>query len=124
MFLSPTRSNVRFVAITLLIIAIVSLASWSLPRITEAAKTEALPNPAFVEEHFIRKINLLANDITVDPITQTIYVSTPSTALQNGNSIVPLNPSIGVAGDPAFIGSEPGQMAISDNGQSMFVVLN
>lgn len=77
-----------------------------------------------VDASFIRQVSLLANDLVVDPITQTIYVSTPSSALQSGNSIVPLNGSTGDSGPPVFVGSEPGKMVVSDDGQFIYVILN
>lgn len=125
MDVSPARINFRLLTIAFILIGTVSLGSWVTPRFKVAAKTDSAVIPVpFVDEHFIRQVPLLANDLVVDPITQTIYVSTPSSALQNGNSIVPLNPSTGAAGASVFIGSEPGKMAISDNGQSMYVLLS
>src|SRR4030095_9267016 len=93
---SMRRQTKRRVA--LLCIAIITasaIACWLLPRFADAAKSApyestVIGSPvAFVDESFVRKVNLLANDLAVDPITQTIYVSTPSSALQNGTSIAP-----------------------------------
>jgi uncharacterized repeat protein (TIGR01451 family) len=70
-------------------------------------------------------VALDSNDIVFDPFTRKLYASVPSTATQvTGNSIVSIDPVSGAIGTPVFIGSEPTRMAISDDGQYLYVVLS
>src|SRR4029078_3439193 len=89
-------------------------------RITSPAEAA----PFFEEQTFVRKVDLPANDLVVDPNTQTLYASVPSTVVNNGNRIVPINPTTGALGTGVFNGSEPSKMAISDNGQYIYVSLD
>jgi len=75
------------------------------------------------DQSSIRKIDLLANDLVVDPNTQKIYVTLPSTAGNSGNSIASVDPATGAVDPATFIGSEPGRIAISNNGQFIYAVL-
>jgi sugar lactone lactonase YvrE len=61
--------------------------------------------------------------VIYNPADQTLYASVPSSAGATGNSIVPINPATGEIGTPVFIGSEPGQLAMSDDGRSLYVAL-
>jgi len=73
----------------------------------------------------ILTVSLQTNDIIYDPVSDTIYASVPSSAgLPNGNSIVPINPVTGALGAPIFVGSEPNRLAVSDNGQYLYVALD
>src|SRR5919199_4527705 len=72
----------------------------------------------------VRQLSLLAKDLVVDPNTQTIYASLPSGAGASGNSITPINPATGAVGTPVFVGSEPGKMAISGDGQFIYISLD
>jgi hypothetical protein len=59
-----------------------------------------------------------------DPFTRKLYASIPSTAPQvQGNSIVSIDPATGAVGTPVNIGSEPNQLAESDDGQWLYVLL-
>jgi len=129
--LSPTRFVLIIVALCIGGVALVTAFSHS--RSAEAA--EGQPStvhtslsvatiPFQADQSTVRQINLHANDLVVDPNTQMIYASVPSIAGANGNSITPLNPVTGVMGSSVFVGSEPGKMAISDNGQFVYVVLD
>ena len=80
--------------------------------------------PFFDEQTFVRKVDLPANDLVVDPNTQTIYASVPSTVVGNGNKILPINPTTGALGTGVFVGSEPNKMAITDNGQLIYIALD
>ena len=89
-------------------------------RITSSAEAA----PSFDEQTFVRKVDLPANDLVVDPNTQTIYATVPSTVVNNGNKIVPINPTTGALGTGVFVGSEPNKLAITDNGQVIYVGLD
>jgi uncharacterized repeat protein (TIGR01451 family) len=69
-------------------------------------------------------VSLDAADLVFDPFTRKLYASVPSTAPQlQGNSIVSIDPSTGAIGTPVNIGSQPGPMAESDDGQWLYVIL-
>jgi hypothetical protein len=76
------------------------------------------------ETDVIRKISLTSNDIVYNPGDQTIYASVPSSAGASGNSIRRINPLTGVPGAPVFVGSEPTHLALSGDGQSLYVMLD
>jgi len=69
-------------------------------------------------------VDLATNDIIYDPLTETIYASVPSSAGSRANTITPIDPSTGTIGSSVFIGSEPGKLAMSDNGQYLYVSLD
>jgi serine protease len=69
-------------------------------------------------------VDLATNDIIYDPLTETIYASVPSSAGSRANSITPIDPSTGTIGSSVFIGSEPGKLAMSDDGQYLYVSLD
>ena len=71
----------------------------------------------------LREVPITAKDIVIDP-TGTIYASVPSSAGAGGNSITPIDPVTNSLGQPVFVGSEPNKLAISDNGQVMYVGLD
>lgn len=66
-------------------------------------------------------VNQLANDLAWDSTHQVIYLSVPSLALSNGNSISVLNPTTGAISSSGFIGSEPDVLAISDDDSYLYV---
>ena len=72
----------------------------------------------------VRQISLMTNDIIYDPFSMKIYASVPSSAGSVGNSIISIDPYTGVVGSPVFVGSEPRKLAISDNGQYLYVSLD
>lgn len=66
-------------------------------------------------------VNQLANDLVWDSTHQLIYLSVPSVALANGNSISVLNPATGSISSSGFIGSEPDVLAISGDDSYLYV---
>jgi DNA-binding beta-propeller fold protein YncE len=70
----------------------------------------------------IRQVTLPNYDRVYDRITQRIYASVPSSAESGGNSITAIDPVTGGLGTPLFVGSEPGRLALSNDGQSLYVV--
>ncbi len=72
----------------------------------------------------VRAINLAANDLVYDPVSKKIYVSVPSSAGTRGNSITVVDPEKGTIEGSIFIGSEPNKLALSDNGQYLYVGLD
>ncbi|MCM3873911.1 MAG: hypothetical protein ND895_24750 [Pyrinomonadaceae bacterium] len=91
------------------------------PIATPTPTPTPIPTPATGE---LRQISLATNDLVVDPNSQTIFASVPSSAGANGNSLAPIDAVAGTVGQTVFVGSEPSKLAISDNGESIYVALN
>jgi hypothetical protein len=73
----------------------------------------------------IRKITLKTNDLIFDPSRQRIYASVPSSAgVDFGNTVTVIDPQTGAIGPSVFVGSEPNRLAISDDGQFLYVALD
>src|SRR5579872_6798130 len=71
----------------------------------------------------VRTVNIVANDLAWDSINKKIYLSLPSTAGTNGNSIQVLDPSTGQLGANAFAGSEPSVLSVSATSKYLYVGL-
>jgi Calx-beta domain len=114
------RTNTRqmFLVETALVNASVPVAS---PTPTPSPTPS--PSPPFIPT-LIRRINLPANDLVYSEATKALYASIPSSAGSNGNSITKITPQTGEVGPSTFIGSEPGKIAISSDGQTLWVHLN
>jgi hypothetical protein len=69
-------------------------------------------------------VSQLANDMVWDPVNQVIYLSVPSLASANGNTIAVLNPTSGITQSTQFAGSEPDALAISDDSQFLYAGLD
>jgi hypothetical protein len=69
-------------------------------------------------------VSQLANDMVWDPVNQVIYLSVPSLASANGNTIAVLNPASGNIRSTQFAGSEPDALAISDDSQFLYAGLD
>ena len=68
---------------------------------------------------------VVSNNMVFNPVNGLAYLSIPSTgSTVTGNSIVSMDPATGALGTPVFVGSEPGVMAVSDNGKTLWVALN
>jgi trimeric autotransporter adhesin len=65
-------------------------------------------------------VNQLANDLIWDANSQLIYLSVPSLAGSNGNTIAALNPLTGAIVQTQFAGSEPDVLAMSDDSQFLY----
>jgi hypothetical protein len=70
----------------------------------------------------VRQINLPTRDLVYDPVSQRIYASVPGFG-PFPNSVVPIDPETGTIGAPIFVGfgSEPWKLALSDDGQFLYV---
>lgn len=69
-------------------------------------------------------LNLATKDLAYDPFGKKMYASVPSAAGANGNSIATIDPLVGTVESAVSIGSEPGKLAISDDGQFLYVSLD
>jgi hypothetical protein len=65
-------------------------------------------------------VNQASNDLVWDPVNQVIYLSVPSTATANGNTITALNPTTGSIASSQFSGSEPDVLALSVGSQYLY----
>jgi hypothetical protein len=66
-------------------------------------------------------VSQLANDLVWDSTHQLIYLSVPSLAASNGNTITSLDPTTGTIQGSQFAGSEPDVLAISDDDEFLYV---
>src|SRR4051812_25155221 len=71
----------------------------------------------------IRVVNLETADIVYDPAGGRIYASIPASALSGGNRVVRINPDTGAVEAFVDVGANPGRLAISDNGQYLYVAV-
>jgi hypothetical protein len=71
----------------------------------------------------VRQVRLLAQDLVYDPRSRRIYASTSAAAPIQPNSVVPIDPLTGVMEPPIFVGGSPAKMAVSDDGQYLYVAL-
>lgn len=81
--------------------------------------------PAAEAQFSASTVALRSNDIAYDPATELLYASVPSSAGKPyGNSIARIDPVQALVLDSVFIGSEPGRMARTDDGQYLYVSLD
>jgi hypothetical protein len=64
---------------------------------------------------------LVTNDLAYDPFNGLVYASVPGAAGDIGNTVTEINPVTGRIGRSFFVGSEPGKLALSDDGQFLYV---
>ena len=69
-------------------------------------------------------VSQLTNDLVWDSLHNVIYLSVPSLASANGNSVVALDPNTGIISASEFAGSEPDVLAISEDDQYLYVALD
>src|SRR5207249_956987 len=62
-------------------------------------------------------LDLLTRDLVYDPFRAKIYASLPSAAGDVGNSVATIDPRSATVEKTIFIGSEPGKLALSDDGR-------
>ena len=77
--------------------------------------------PAAIISH--RAVDLPANDVIYDWHAKLLYASIPSTNGGHAKSIVALDPETGQVAKSVVVGSEPTRLAISDNGEFLYVSL-
>lgn len=68
-------------------------------------------------------VALPTNDIAYDRTRGTIWASVPGSDAQRGNTVTAIDPTTGVIGASISVGSEPGPLAISDDGTYLYVGL-
>lgn len=72
------------------------------------------------------RLTLPTNELVSDPGRGLLYASVPSTSPVSGtgNTVVKIDPTTGAVTDMEFVGSEPGSLALSDDGRWLYVGLN
>lgn len=72
-----------------------------------------------------RIVDLPTNNLVTNPTRDTLYASVPSTSHVAGtaNSVVEIDPSTGMITNAVHVGSEPGALAVSDDGRYLYVAL-
>jgi Secretion system C-terminal sorting domain len=79
-------------------------------------------NIFLIAQNFDHKvIPLPNNDMLFAPKQKRIYVSVPSSIPKYGNSICRINPNFGTIETSIWVGSEPTQLAISDDEKYLYV---
>ena len=69
-------------------------------------------------------VALATNDIAYDAVRGRIWASVPGSDPQRGNTVTAIDPTTGVIGASISVGSEPGPLAISDDGAYLYVGLS
>jgi hypothetical protein len=88
----------------------------------DEAKSTTLGKQSVTET--IRSLALVTKDLVYSSNTHTIYASLPSDAGATGNSILPIEPLGASIGSSTFIGSEPGRLAMADDGHTLYAALD
>ena len=81
------------------------------------------PTPRIFSK-FVRQISLPANDILFSPTEQKIYASVSPTPGAVSNTVSRLNPATGAIESSIPVGSNPGRLALSDDGRTLYVGIN
>ena len=114
MFIRIARKSLRrAVALILasLILSFLSVSRYSGRRVN--AQAGSAP--------FVRVLNLPVNDIAYEKQSKKLFVSVPSRIGAGGNSVTEIDPTTGTVGASVFVGSEPNKLAVSDDGQTVYV---
>jgi hypothetical protein len=69
-------------------------------------------------------VNLNAAFLTAVPSSNLLYASIPSSAPTNPNTVISINPANGALGKPIPVSQNPGILAASSDGTSLFVAAN
>jgi DNA-binding beta-propeller fold protein YncE len=72
---------------------------------------------------FVAQIDCAFNDAVYDPSRNVIYGTLPSFAGVNGNSVAIIDATTGMIGAAVFAGSEPGNLSMSVDGNTLYVAL-
>jgi hypothetical protein len=71
-----------------------------------------------------RLVPVRAYDMVFSPTTSRLYVSVPSNAPQFANTITVINPKKGKITSSVPVGTQPTQLAISDDGRYVYVIVD
>jgi hypothetical protein len=82
------------------------------------------PTPAPEAAAFVRQLTLTTNDLVFSQATQKLYASVPGSEGSTGNSVAELDPVSASITNQTFVGSEPTQLALADDGATLYVGLD
>ena len=68
-------------------------------------------------------VQVPSNDVVFSPLTGMLYASVPGYDALRGNTITEIDPASGELRRSIWVGSEPGPLAVSDDGGTMYVGL-
>ncbi|HEY0170384.1 MAG TPA: Calx-beta domain-containing protein [Pyrinomonadaceae bacterium] len=98
--------------------------SAALPTPTPTPEATPTPTPTPGAPTIMTRVNLRANDLVYNAATQSLYASVPTAAGAGvGDSVTPINPSTLAVGAPIGVGGEPSQLALADDGRTLYVHL-
>lgn len=120
----PPRVSPRYAPSRRIVFAVAALivAAIFAATLTKSANTKQEVPQATTAA--LTQISLATNDIIYDPTRQTIYASVPSGAAGNADNVVRINPATGAIGPAVTSGSNPGRLALSGDGQFLYVGLD
>ena len=72
----------------------------------------------------VRYLNIVTNDLAYDSFSQRIYASIPAANGPNGNSLGVIDPKTHTLTQTVFIGSDPAEIAVSDDGEYVYSGFN
>jgi hypothetical protein len=70
-----------------------------------------------------RRVEIPARDLVWSAATGRLYASVPSSVPTYGNSVIAIDPATGTVTGSAFVGSNPGALGLSGNGDVLYVSL-
>jgi YVTN family beta-propeller protein len=70
------------------------------------------------------RLDIRSNDLVYDAFRRRIYASIPGAVGASGNSVAVIDPGTNSITHTIYVGSEPGQMALSHDGHFLYVGLN
>lgn len=104
--------------------AILFVAAGFLVRLPAAAEDASAAANSIPESDLVWRLNIPTGDNLWNPADGKLYVTLPSRYGAGGNSLARLDPLTGVVTPLMFVGSEPGELALADDGRTMYVALN
>lgn len=78
-------------------------------------------SPSYITVY--QTVQLGASDMVYEPVSKMLYAAIPAGAAANANSIIPLDPATAKTGTPISVGHDPEALAVSDDGQYLYVAL-
>ena len=99
-------------------VSVINIGGAESPPVTFSIRT--LPSASAT----VTRSAVMINDIVWDPAAGLLYASLAAANGALGNTIAALDPEIGTIEKHVFVGSEPNRLALSDNGEYLYVGLD
>ncbi|HEU0014509.1 MAG TPA: IPT/TIG domain-containing protein [Longimicrobium sp.] len=90
---------------------------------TSAARTLTARTVGAAAITSTRTVDLPAGDVVYDPHSGRLYASIRASADAHANSVVAIDPLTGAVVDEVGVGSNPGRLALSDDGSTLWVAM-